>query len=497
MTPRRPVLALTFPDLLRDPKLLGHVFAGPTWRVWVSLAAVIFGLGYGLSPDDLATVSALMGARPLPRERVRELWVIASRRAGKSIFAAALAIYVAAFQRFRTAPGEVPTAIIITPSLRQSRITKRYVSGLMHASPLLRSLIASETADEIVLTNGHVIEVVTASKVAPRGRTLIAVIVDEGTFLPTDDSAAEPLGEILTACRPGLATTDGLLVVIGSPYAQAGPMYEAFRKHYGTDSDVLVVKGRSQAFNPTISDAVIARAVEADPASARAEWEGEFRSDIESFCTREAAEAVIVPGCQALPYRPGVRYVAFLDFAGGSPGGDSATLAIAHAETRDGRRIAVLDVSAERRAPFSPEDVCREFAATLAGHGITSAMADRWAGQFPAETMAKLGVRLVPSERAKSDLYRDALPLINSRSCELLDHPRLLAQLVGLERRVGRSGKDSIDHAPGQHDDVINAVAGALVLTGARTTRPMQVCDALTGRQIARPSEWSGTRGGI
>jgi hypothetical protein len=42
----------------------------------------------------------------------------------------------------------------------------------------------------------------------------------------------------------------------------------------------------------------------------------------------------------------------------------------------------------------------------------------------------------------------------------LLDHPRLLTQLVGLERRTARGGRDSIDHAPGAHDDLANAVAG-------------------------------------
>ena len=41
-------------------------------------------------------------------------------------------------------------------------------------------------------------------------------------------------------------------------------------------------------------------------------------------------------------------------------------------------------------------------------------------------------------------------------------------QLCGLERRVARSGKDSIDHAPGGHDDVGNAVAGALVDAASR-----------------------------
>jgi hypothetical protein len=68
------------------------------------------------------------------------------------------------------------------------------------------------------------------------------------------------------------------------------------------------------------------------------------------------------------------------------------------------------------------------------------------------------------ADRPKSDYYRDLLPLINSGKVELLDNARLIAQLCGLERRVSRVGKDSIDHGPGSHDDLINAAAGALVL---------------------------------
>jgi hypothetical protein len=56
------------------------------------------------------------------------------------------------------------------------------------------------------------------------------------------------------------------------------------------------------------------------------------------------------------------------------------------------------------------------------------------------------------------------LPILNSRQCQLLDNRRLLMQLHGLERRTARGGRDSIDHGPGQHDDVANSVAGSLVL---------------------------------
>ena len=73
-----------------------------------------------------------------------------------------------------------------------------------------------------------------------------------------------------------------------------------------------------------------------------------------------------------------------------------------------------------------------------------------------------MGVTVDASARAKSSLYQDALPIINSKKVDLLDHPRMIQQFVGLERRTARSGRDSIDHAPGAHDDLCNVVAGVI-----------------------------------
>jgi hypothetical protein len=41
---------------------------------------------------------------------------------------------------------------------------------------------------------------------------------------------------------------------------------------------------------------------------------------------------------------------------------------------------------------------------------------------------------------------------------------------AGLERRTARGGRDTIDHAPGGHDDLANVVAGVAVVA----TRPRQ-----------------------
>jgi hypothetical protein len=56
------------------------------------------------------------------------------------------------------------------------------------------------------------------------------------------------------------------------------------------------------------------------------------------------------------------------------------------------------------------------------------------------------------------------LPMLRSRQIELLDIPKLRNQLQALERHTARTGKDTVAHPPGSHDDLINAAAGALVM---------------------------------
>jgi hypothetical protein len=73
--------------------------------------------------------------------------------------------------------------------------------------------------------------------------------------------------------------------------------------------------------------------------------------------------------------------------------------------------------------------VVAEFAALLNSFNVTKVVGDRYAGEWPREQFRKHGVAYEPSERPKSALYQDMLPLINSGKVELLDHPRLISQL--------------------------------------------------------------------
>ena len=262
-----------------------------------------------------------------------------------------------------------------------------------------------------------------------------------------------------------LTIPDAMLICASSPYARRGPLWESFRRYWGVDeANVLVWRAPTLTMNPSVPRRLIDEAYEADPASAAAEYGAEFRTDVETFVTREAVEACVAVGVhERAPLPEQHDYMAFCDPSGGSS--DSMTLAVGH---REGD-VVVVDAIRERRPPFSPDDVVDEFSALLKGYGITKVSGDRYAGEWPRERFRDRGISYESAEKPKSDLYRDLLPLINARRIELLDERRLATQLCGLERRATRAGRDSIDHAPNGHDDVCNAVAGCASLLAAES----------------------------
>ncbi len=196
---------------------------------------------------------------------------------------------------------------------------------------------------------------------------------------------------------------------------------------------------------------------EEDPERASAEFGAQFRSDIVAFITREAVEEVVPRGVRELPPSRGLNYVAFTDPSGGSA--DSFCLAIAHVEA-DG--LAFLDAVREVKPPFSPDDVVTEFSDLAKVYGASVVHGDAYAGQWPRERFAVNGIHYEVRDRNKSAIYSDFLPALNGKRIRLLDNQRMIGQMVSLERRTSRGGRDSIDHAPGSHDDLANAVAGAL-----------------------------------
>jgi hypothetical protein len=449
---------------LRDPHVFAPHFKGDSWACWFVFLATLFGLP--LSPDQLLLFQKYTGRTTVPTSPLREAWLVVGRRGGKSFVLAVVAVFLACFKDWRPflGPGEVGTIMIIAKDRAQARAIKRFISGLLRETPMLAPLIEDETAESIRLRNRIVIEIHTASYRSTRGYTIIAALLDEIAIWESDETAAEPDVEVINAIKPGMLTVPGsVLLCASSPHARRGALWEAYRKHYSQDGDpVLVWQAPTRDMNATVPQADIDAHMAEDPARARAEYFAEFRTDVETFISREVIDAAVVPGRHDLPRMDGVNYTGFTDPSGGSS--DSMTLSICQVEgDAAGIKHTITDLVREVKPPFSPDAVVAEFAALLKAYGVHAVWGDRYAGVWPRERFAVHGIDYRIPGKSASDLYTELLPVLNSHRAELPDNPRLVSQLCQLERHAG-SAKDNVKHPPGGHDDVANAVAGAIVM---------------------------------
>jgi hypothetical protein len=133
--------------------------------------------------------------------------------------------------------------------------------------------------------------------------------------------------------------------------------------------------------------------------------------------------------------------------------------------------IAVLACLRETKPPFSPAAVVAEYVSVLRKYGCKEVTGDAYASQWVEEPFRALGIRYRQADKNRSEIYLEALAAINSRQVSLLDNQKLVQQLVSLERRTSRSGKDGVDHRNGQHDDLANAGIGAVIYALASERR--------------------------
>ena len=198
---------------------------------------------------------------------------------------------------------------------------------------------------------------------------------------------------------------------------------------------------------------------------------GEWRDDIGSYVDVELIEFAVDRGVLVRPPRAGVWYVAFVDAASGV-GQDSFAVGVAH---RDGEEI-ILDLAHEIKPPFNPQAAVAEVAALLKGYGVRSCVGDKYSAGFIIEAMARQGIHYTYSERDRSQIYVETLPLFTSGRARLIDNKKLVTQFASLERRTSSVGRDRVDHGREGHDDLCNAAAGALALV-ATGPAPMRISD--------------------
>jgi len=437
-----------------------------TWQAWEIYLKALFGLE--MSKSELKVYKKNTGSKRPPKDISKISYVLSGRRSGKSKISSLLACYLATYRDWNRvlSPGEQGYIFLIANDKSQARILKRYVSGILEQSPRLRSLISKNLAWEIELSNRITIAVRTKNFRTLRGYTVIAAVLEELAFWRSEESA-NPDYEVLAAVRPSMLTVkDSMLIGISSAYAKRGLLYDQYKKHYGKASGPLIWKSSTVDMNPTVDKKIIAEQIKSDPAKYKSEYLSEFRGDIESYLGVDDLTRVTAKGIISRPYDRKFSYFAFCDPSGGRA--DSMSLGIAN--TEEGK--VILDQILERRPPFSPEDVVRDFSETLKDYGITRITSDRYAGAWVQEAFKNHGIKVEYSKLSASELYANFIPLVMNEKVVLLDNKKMRLQLANLERRTGSGGREIIDHPSGSHDDLANAAAGAAAAVTIRRARP-------------------------
>jgi len=324
---------------------------------------------------------------------------------------------------------------------------------------------------EVIIKNNRIerkdlsgfIEILPAQDVEGlHGKTYLAAIFDE-FHTQKDYRVLEALE--LDRTRPD---SRQLFLSYASPYRHAGvPLVDMLKQHEDKTDPRLYIAwhaGSIEEANPSLNGPLgptmedILQAKRSLPSWIFRRLYLNLGGMPDSSCfDADSIEACIIKGRTVLPPTRRIEYSAFVDMSGGGP--DDSTLGIAH-KARDSTIILDLVMDqGPRQGTFDPNLAVGKFIDILKLYRISGVTGDRYAGEWPRKAFERYGISYTIIDKNKSELYAALEPLINSGNVELLDHPKLFAQVLGLVRKGER-----IDHTVGEHDDWANAASGAAYL---------------------------------
>ena len=474
---------MTILEALADANLFGRTLKGAdSWKPWLTFLKAVYGLP--MSDDDLRRFHRHTGREGPRSGGYPEAVCVVGCQSGKSQVAALVGVYEA-MNAVLTGQRNIFIPLIAQDLRGAQRALFGYVKEAVASSPLLKQEVTRETAEGLELTGGVTMSVYPCRPASIRGIRAACVIIDELAFFIATDGRPTDV-EMLRAARTRTATTGGKVLILSSPYASTGALYDLHRKNFGVEeSPVLVWQASAPDMNPTLSDDYLTRMEADDPDAYRSEVLGEFRAGVSTLFDPDMLDACIESGVRERPPELGVRYTSFVDAASGS-GKDAFAVGIAHEDA--GRYV--LDCVRAWRPPFNPSSVIAEASELLKRYRMSETTGDRYAPGFVNEGFRLNQIHYRQSERDRSALYLELLPLVNAQQVLLLDRPDLLSELRGLERRRGTGGRDRVDHRSGSHDDLANAAAGCLSLLAAQQAQGEAfLWNFVTGELIHHESE--------
>lgn len=478
-------MAVTLERLLTHPRAFGLTTASPVQRACCRVAD---GLPLGELACDPDVVAALGGERALstlPTRPPKELYLVAAIRCAKSLIAAALAFCRAmTVDLSALGPQEIARVSVVSIDRDKATIVKQHLMGaLTREGSVLRGYLVHETADRVLLRreDGRLVELVIAA-----GRVGGGSLVSRWTIAAIFDEAARMLGKEdgvvnFDDMRKGVIARLGLLpgaqlVVVTSPWAARGPVFDAVEEHHGRPSESLVVvRATGPMMNPVLWTPEACEAERQRPDGAyETDVLGQFVDPESGFLTSAQVNAATREGPIECAPEQGIAYTAAIDPA---MVGNAWTLVVvgkrpAESEAEDRYFVALArQWQGSRAEPLRARDVFGEIAPTLRRYRVSEVHTDRYASPFIAEAgdYAGLSVRVRDDTRDQENKqFSDFRLLVLDGRLELAPVPALCADLLLVRKRLLPTGAVRYDPGPVTRDGRHADFAPAVVLAVAR-----------------------------
>jgi hypothetical protein len=174
----KPKKTYTIIDAIDDPDVFQPWFGERSWQGWRAILKAAFAL-----PMDDSERAFLreVAERDPPTKPVKELWIVAGRRAGKDSIASLIAAHVGSMFGYGgqniLRPGENAHVLCLALDRDQASIVLNYTRAYFDLEdkgiPRLAGMVIGEKKDGLILKNKVEITVATNSFRSIRGRTVL------------------------------------------------------------------------------------------------------------------------------------------------------------------------------------------------------------------------------------------------------------------------------------------------------------------------------------
>jgi hypothetical protein len=276
-----------------------------TWAAWITLGKAI--LGEPLTRRELGIFQYHTGLSVPRPGGYAETLALVGRRAGKTLFTAALSAYLGVYARY----SKVMKAIsVVSVDEDQARaVFLSFSRALFDSVPALGAAVVSDVAGALTLASNTQIRSYPCLPESTRGPENLLSVLDEVGFMKSrfGESMAKPM---LTALRP----SSEYIVMLSSSMVEGSVIDELAKKHYGKpDAHTLIWKASTREMNETYSAAKMAALQEEDAEAFESEFLGEAKKQSQRFLEREQVEACVERGVYDRLPQPGWQYYLTAD----------------------------------------------------------------------------------------------------------------------------------------------------------------------------------------